>query len=168
MTSLANQVRPRTGSALAIVMSLVALLPSGCDSAPSTSKRGPTQMANTQGGLFDYVADNLNRVEEFDTGQVLRQICDRLNQWYLQDKPQIDWQPDPMVANLPEEYRNLLAVKLLDSTQYRLPDDAWFLLEAGWLRDISPATQTPETLLQKWSGRSSSAFQVTGIRTVSQ
>lgn len=137
MTSLANQVRPRTGSALAIVMSLVALLPSGCDSAPSTSKRGPTQMANTQGGLFDSVADNLNRVEEFDTGQVLRQICDRLNQWYLQDKPQIDWQPDPMVANLPEEYRNLLAVKLLDSTQYRLPDDAWFLLEAVWLRDIS-------------------------------
>jgi len=38
----------------------------------------------------------------------------------------------------------------------------------GWLRDISPATQTPETLLQKWSGRSASAFQVMNIRTVSR
>lgn len=137
MTALANQVRPRTWSAMVLVTGLAALLTAGCEPAASTTKRGPTQMANTQGGLFDSVADNLNRVEEFDTGQVLRQICDRLNQWYVQDKPQTNWQLDPMVAKLPEEYRNLLAVKLLDSTQYRLPDDAWFLLEAVWLRDIS-------------------------------
>lgn len=38
----------------------------------------------------------------------------------------------------------------------------------GWLRDISPSTQTPETLLQKWIGRSASSFEVVGVRTVSQ
>lgn len=38
----------------------------------------------------------------------------------------------------------------------------------GWLRDISPSTQTPETLLQKWTGRTSSSFQVLAIRTSSR
>ncbi len=38
----------------------------------------------------------------------------------------------------------------------------------SWLRDISPSTQTPETLLQKWTDRSAASFEVVGVRTVSQ
>jgi tetratricopeptide (TPR) repeat protein len=127
----------RSRWALRIAVALSTALALGCDAKTAAPKRSATPMASTQGGLFDSVADNLNRVEEFDTSQVLRQICDRLNQWYLQDKPKIDWQPDPLVAQLPEEYRGLLGVKLLDSAEYRLPEDAWFLLEAVWLRNIS-------------------------------
>jgi hypothetical protein len=59
----------------------------------------------------------------------------------------------PANVNLPEGYHLEMDIRL----DY-----------LGWLRDISPATQTPETLLQKWSGRSSLAFQVMSIRTVSQ
>jgi hypothetical protein len=110
----------------------------GCDSAKSArSGRGPSKQANAQGGLFDSVADSLDRMDQFETGQILKQICDRLNQWYLQENPKIVWRSDPLLAELPSDLRSTLAVKLLDSTQYRLPDDAWFLQESVWLRDIS-------------------------------
>jgi hypothetical protein len=124
----------------AFVMAAIGL--AGCDSAKDKKvSRGPSKQANAQGGLFDSVADSLDRMEQFETGQILKQICDRLNQWYLQDNPKITWQPDPLIAELPDDLRSTLAVKLLDSTQYRLPDDAWFLQESVWLRDISRAAR---------------------------
>jgi hypothetical protein len=110
----------------------------GCDSAKKTgASRGPSKQANAHGGLFDSVAESLDKMEQFETGQILKQICDRLNQWSLQENPKITWQPDPLVAELPDDLRSTLVVQLLDSTQYRLPDDAWFLQESVWLRDIS-------------------------------
>ncbi|HEY2893043.1 MAG TPA: tetratricopeptide repeat protein [Pirellulales bacterium] len=109
---------------------------SGCDQSSGHS-RGPSRQASSSGGLFTSVAESLDRMEQFETGQMLKQICDRLNQWYQQEKPPIDWQPDPLIARLPDDLQNVLAMKLLDSTQYRIPDDAWFLQEAVWLRDIS-------------------------------
>jgi len=122
-----------------VLLSCVCLvtLAGGCDSSSSSTGRSSAQKAVTQGGLFESVADNLNHVEEFETAQVLRQVCDRLNQWYLQEKPQVQWQIDPLIDKLPNEYKNLLSVKQLDSTQYQLPDDAWYLLQTVWLRDIS-------------------------------
>ncbi len=121
---------------IALVAALAGL--GGCDWAGGNgSPRGPSKQAGAQGGLFDSVADSLDRMEQFETSQILKQICDRLNQWSLQDKPQHDWRPDPLVADLPDDLRNLMAVKLLDSTQYRMPDDAWFLQESLWLRNIS-------------------------------
>lgn len=59
----------------------------------------------------------------------------------------------PFDVNLPEGYHLEMDIRI----DY-----------LGWLRDISPATQTPETLLQKWTGRSASSFEVVGVRTVSQ
>jgi hypothetical protein len=109
----------------------------GCDSSSSKPSQGPVRQAGTTGGLFDSAADSLDRMEQFETGQILKQICDRLNQWYQQEKPPIAWQPDPLVEKLPDELKNVMAMKLLDSTQYRLPDDAWFLQQSVWLRDIS-------------------------------
>ncbi len=121
---------------------LSALGVAGCDSTKTArTNRGPSKQANAQGGLFDSVADTLDRMDQFETGQILKQTCDRLNQWYLQEHPKIAWQPDPLVAELPDELRGTMAVKLLDSTQYRLPDDAWFLQESVWLRDISRAAR---------------------------
>jgi hypothetical protein len=114
----------------------VAVALSGCDQSTGGS-RGPARQASSTAGLFNSVAESLDRMEQFETGPMLKQICDRLNQWYQQEKPQIDWQPDPLIARLPDDLRNVLAVKLLDSTQYRIPDDAWFLQQAVWLRDIS-------------------------------
>ncbi|MBI3838443.1 MAG: tetratricopeptide repeat protein [Planctomycetia bacterium] len=120
------------------VICLLVGFASGCDqpSSQGTQKRGPASQTNVQGGLFDSVVENLDRLEQFDPNQMLPQICDRLNQWYVQDKPKVDWQPDPLLAGLPNELRNLAAVKTLDVMKYRLPD-AWYLQESVWLRDIS-------------------------------
>ncbi len=109
----------------------------GCDSKSSGGpRRGPAVQAGAQGGLFDSVAENLERLEQYETDEIRRQICDRLNQWYLQEKPTINWQSDPLVRGLNEELRNLVVVRSLDTTQFP-PSDAIFLQESVWLRDIS-------------------------------
>ena len=111
---------------------------SGCGqpAEQGTQRRGPASQAKVQGGLFDSVVENLDRLEQFDPNQMLPQICDRLNQWYLQDKPKLTWQADPLLGGLPDELRDLGVVKTLDVMKYRLPD-AWYLQESVWLRDIS-------------------------------
>ena len=124
-------------SLLCAVAAAVLVPLAGCGKSTQTANRGPSRQGGATGGLFDSVAESLDRMEQFETGQILKQICDRLNQWQQQEKPHIAWQPDPLVAALPAEYQKLFAMKLLDSTQYHLPDDAWFLQQSVWLRDIS-------------------------------
>lgn len=126
-----------------LTLAMIALV-TGCDSKSNAMPRAKTKQSGAQGGLFESVVDNLDRMERFDTAQIFSQICDRLNQWYLQEKPQFHWQVDPLVADLPDDIKNLAAVKLLDSTQYRLPDDGWCLQEAVWLRDISTAARADQ------------------------
>ena len=63
----------------------------GCDSKTAGKpRRGPSAQASAQGGLFDSVAENLQHLEQFDTNQIFTQICDRLNQWNLQEKPKVE------------------------------------------------------------------------------
>ena len=113
------------------------VLLAGCDApSRSNSKRGPAVQLNAQNSLFDSVADNLEHLEQFETTQILSQVCDRLNQWCVQEKPQIQWQPDPLLGGLSDEIRNLRVLKVLDGLQFR-PTDAWFLQENVWLRNIS-------------------------------
>ncbi len=116
---------------------LLLCLVAGCK--PQGSKgppRGPSVRTDVRDALFDSVADNLNRLEEFDMNQMMPQICDRLNQWYQQEKPDVVWQPDPLIQCLPEELREMPIMKMLDLIQYRMVD-AWYLQESVWLRDAS-------------------------------
>ncbi len=121
---------------------LVATL--GCDRAPPRGPaRGPAAQSGSHGGLFDSVADTLDRLEQFDLDQMLPQMCDRLNQWNLQEKPKVVWKVDPLVAELPAELRALTTIKTLDVVQYRTPD-ALYLQESVWLRDISTAARADQ------------------------
>ncbi len=110
----------------------------GCGTKPSarSGHHGPASPSRSQTGLFDSVADNLDRLEEFDTDEIFAQICDRLNQWNLQEKPQIAWNSDPLIAELPEAVRRSLSVKMIDSMRFYRPD-ARYLQESIWLRDAS-------------------------------
>ncbi len=113
------------------------LAASGCNhSASEGDQRGPMQ-SGSRGGLFESVADTLNRFEDFDTAQILKQTTDRLNQWTVQEKPEIAWTPDPLLEKLAPPLRNLPEMQRLDTLQFADPDDGWFLQEAVWLRDIS-------------------------------
>jgi hypothetical protein len=113
------------------------LLASGCgDSASDGEQRGPIQ-SGARGGLFESVAETLGRFEDFDTGQILKQTTDRLNQWTVQEQPKITWAPDPLLEKLAPPLRKIPGVQRLDSLQFVNPDDGWFLQESVWLRDIS-------------------------------
>lgn len=115
-------------SALAII--------AGC-SDPGQSRRKPLTTTDAGGGLFESVAENLDHLEQFETDQILKQVCDRLNQWYLQERPQTKWQPDPLLQGLSKPLRDQPSVKAIELVRFRAPDDAWFLQEAVWLRDVS-------------------------------
>ena len=79
---------------------------SGCDNGASSSgERGPALQANDTGGLFNSVAENLEHLEQYETDQIHKQLCDRLNQWVLQEKPKFAWSVDPLVGNLSESAR---------------------------------------------------------------
>ncbi|MEX2111885.1 MAG: hypothetical protein WD845_01790, partial [Pirellulales bacterium] len=109
----------------------------GCKpAAKSGPPRGPSVRADVSDALFDSVADNLNRLEEFDINQMMPQICDRLNQWYNQKKPEVTWQRDPLIDGLPDELQTMRIMQTLDLMQYRMID-AWYLQESVWLRDVS-------------------------------
>ncbi len=115
----------------------VLLMLGGCNDDTSTATRGPATQADARGGLFESVAENLNRLEEFETDQILKQSCDRLNQWYVQERPQIAWRPDPLLDELSDELRHQPDLQTLDTVRFQTPDDGWFLQEAVWLRNIS-------------------------------
>lgn len=100
-------------------------------------KHAAAPLKPARGGLFESVAENLDRFEEFETEQILKQTCDRLNQWFLQESPQIAWQPDPLLAELDDELRNQPEVSMLEGVRFQAPDDGWYLQEAVWLRNIS-------------------------------
>jgi TolA-binding protein len=64
-----------------------------------------------------------------------QRIVDRLNRW-IREQPPIQWKPDAMLAELPEPLRNLPPAASLDQRDLGL-FDAYYLLEAVYLRDIS-------------------------------
>jgi tetratricopeptide (TPR) repeat protein len=125
----------RIPRALAVLASLIAPM-AGCDTAPSAPGRGPASQRGSQSGLFDSVADTLDHLEQFDSGQMLPQMTDRLNQWVQQEKPNVRWRLDPLVAKLPKPLAALPQVRTLDAMQFRV-NDAWFLQQAVWQRDAS-------------------------------
>jgi hypothetical protein len=90
------------------------------------------------------VAENFDHFEDFETAQILKQTCDRLNQWYLQEKPEVKWQVDPLLADLGEELRGQPEMKLIEGAKFQDPEDGWYLQEAVWLRDVSTTARADQ------------------------
>jgi len=113
----------------------------GCsESAPKASshQRADESRANEkwQNELFKYAIDNLDRLEEFNSAEMLRQIIDRLNQWIQVQKRPGDWHLDTMVATIPEPFARLPLVKHLSEMEY-FDYDGQALQENIWLRNLS-------------------------------
>ncbi len=130
--------RNRTTAGVAVAFALTIAVPLvGCNEASeSEARRGPSQ-TGTRGGLFESVTATLDRLEQYETDQIVKQTCDRLNQWFLQESPQFAWHPDPLLAELDDELRNQPEVSMLEGVRFQAPDDFWYLQEAVWLRNIS-------------------------------
>jgi len=139
---------------------------SGCgDSAASrrSDSEKPTEQLSEE--LFAWAIGNLNRLEEFDTGdmlpeivkrleqpnapaeggalmqtwpmpEMLRQVVNRLNQWIRARPPAADWQADPIIETLPEPLGELSQVRELGKLEFSTYD-GFALREVVWLRDVS-------------------------------
>ena len=98
---------------------------------------GQTSISSqTPGGLLEIAIGNLDRQEEFPSGEMLQQILDQLNQWVRAQRAPDDWKLDPLLATLPAPMADMPAVRNLGQLQF-LRSDALALQEAVWLRNVS-------------------------------
>ena len=114
---------------------------SGCTKSPSPRVSGPSSRSTGRNELFPSIAQTLNTLEEYDPGQILPQLRDRLNHWVQQESPEVEWRQDPLLDELDEDLRGLSLVKTLGDTDYSLADMA-LLQEAVWLRDVAQRGRT--------------------------
>ena len=90
--------------------------------------------------LLEYAVKNLQRLDEFQTGEMRQQVIDRINQWIHMKSVPADWEVDPMVAGLPQRLRDLPAVKDLGKLEFSrhdglvLQEDVWFRDASNWSR----------------------------------
>jgi tetratricopeptide (TPR) repeat protein len=114
------------------------LLTAGCDEPTGTSGPlpGTAVVGDHRGQVFQTFASNLNHLEDFPPEQMLPLLRDHLNHWRRAAKPEIRWQPDPVVDTLPKALRDLPEVKRIDATDFDLRNME-FLIECIWLRDIA-------------------------------
>jgi len=108
--------------------------------AKGLSTKETESLLNEQ--LLEYAVKNLQRLDEFQGGEMRQQVIDRLNQWIRFKKPPADWRADPMIETLPQRLRDLTAVKNLGKSQFTR-HDGLVLQENVWLRDASNWARGP-------------------------
>ncbi len=100
----------------------------------------PQQMLRTLGSLprttADWPGDRDPLLLSCPQPEMLGQIVDRLNQWARAQAPAADWQPDPMLGQLPEPLARLPMVQDLGRKEFSR-HDGFVLREALWLREIA-------------------------------
>ncbi len=90
----------------AAALAAIAASLAGCNRPGSSSGDASHSTDNVlwRDELFDYAIETiLNRLEEFDSGEMRQQTINRLDQWVRKQKPQQGWQPDPMIAGISGE-----------------------------------------------------------------
>ncbi len=86
--------------------------------------------------LFAVAMDNLGRLEQFRSGEMLQEIVERLNQWASVQTPPAAWRPDPLLETLPEPLRELPMLEELDAMRFPRYDGP-ALQQAVWMRDVA-------------------------------
>lgn len=122
---------------LCLVAMLLAVSLAGCQEKtiiPTVS--GSEEATRHDEALFSYAVENLNRLSEFNPDEILGQIVDRLNQWARSDTSTVPWQPDDLIATLPNTLQTPGLMRDLSTSQFR-PYDGAFLREVVMMRDIS-------------------------------
>jgi tetratricopeptide (TPR) repeat protein len=135
--------RPTAWSLLAMACAGL-LLSVGCTGNSHKNTRRQAQSGGESGSeMVKSLAESINHLEEFDAGQMMAQVRDRLNQWAFNERPTVDWQADPMVATLPERLQQLPELKRLKAEEFS-SSDVSYLQEVVWLRDIAKTTRAAQ------------------------
>jgi len=114
----------------------------GCDSSgsPRPGPTEPTAALSASGisadELFQMAMDNLEHLEKYQSGQMLQQVVERLNQWIKFQTVSEGWQPDPLASRLPEAYQQLPSMQQLAKRVFP-EEDGYVLLAALWSRDLA-------------------------------
>ncbi len=136
-------IKPRTQQFLAcslLALPLVALVvfSSGCGGG----SRGVAQNESESTTLEEEV-NYLNQamayvtsLERFDLASYHERVSGNLNDWLSSIEAPSDWEPDPLVQTLPEEFLQSDDLKRLSSFQL-LPDDVHYLQEVSWAASVS-------------------------------
>lgn len=105
---------------------------------PNESKGLSTQQSESQWNeqLLDYAVKNLQRLDEFQGGEMRQQVIDRLNQWIRLKKIPEDWRPDPMIETLPPDLQKTPPIENLGKLEFS-KNDGLALQEDVWMRDVS-------------------------------
>jgi hypothetical protein len=74
--------------------------------------------------IFVTAIETLNRLEDFDTGEMLNRTIDRLNQWIRDQKSPPDWKIDPMAAALTDSIGSLAEPIQEIARAFAKPSDA--------------------------------------------
>lgn len=120
-----------------------AALAGGCGGSPrrsdagiETSRTVTAPAARALGGkLLDGAVSTLGRLDDFDEPRACEQAFDRINQWSRTAPVTAGWQPDPLVATLPERLRSAAAP--LDRSAFDASGDVTLLRDRIWLASIA-------------------------------
>ncbi|MBC8350937.1 MAG: CDC27 family protein [Planctomycetes bacterium] len=95
--------------------------------------------------------EDLHRLSEFDREQALVKIAYDLNRWLTKQEHDPAWEPDPMTARLPREFRDSDLLDDVGNWTFSI-DDVRVMQEATLLRDLSSwVSKLPtEARLKPW------------------
>lgn len=121
---------------LALLLAATGCGDSSPPTAPAAGSVNPLASDSTwKQEIFENAVDNLHQLDEFQPQQMLERVIEQLNQ-SVDWKREVDWQPDPMLAALPETVRQMQLMTLLEDARLtRL--DAFHLQETVTLQDVS-------------------------------
>ena len=86
--------------------------------------------------LLENAVKNLQRLDEFQGGEMRQPVIDRLNQWVRAVKLPADWQADKMLETLPKTLQDIPSVKDAAKPIFTR-NDGLVLQENVWMRDVS-------------------------------
>lgn len=128
----------------------------GCEEPAATNVPTTTAEVTEQDGpdpteSFDRAADFLQRMDEFEPEQIDGQIIYHLNRWVDSTDLKVDWEPDPMIEDLPAELREHSALSEIRDPKFQITDFEAFK-EALWMRKVSNwvATSDEQPSLVVW------------------
>lgn len=126
------------GAALSLATVVLCAAVAGCGPrSPSPgSNSGSLRAGHYEKELFVFAIDNLNRLEEYNSPEMQRQVIDRLNQWGRSQPADPSWKADPLLATLPAPLAKLPDVTGLGEMRFPATD-ALALQEIVWLRDVA-------------------------------
>ncbi len=127
---------------------MVCLTACGCQDTNRSPRSAHVTSATSREQMNDqnlqYAFDVLRSTEEFQTAESLQTVVARLNQWTQQKQPSPDWQPEPILETLPQDLRDLPAVRSLGELRFP-PVDGGDLQQTVWLSAIAERARGQES-----------------------